>query len=64
MLGNGWWSTLQCWYNRYLVGHVGKTAYERSRGKSFQMLDFELGETAVQKSTHCKPIGGIGQPLE
>ena len=30
--------------NRYLVGHDGKTAYERARGKSSKMLGYEFGE--------------------
>ena len=30
--------------NRYLVGHDGKTAYERMKGKESKMLGFEFGE--------------------
>ena len=30
--------------NRYLVGRDGKTAYERSKGKSSKMLGFEFAE--------------------
>ena len=30
--------------NRYMVGHDGKTAHERSRGKASRMLGFEFGE--------------------
>ena len=30
--------------NRYLVGHDGKTAHERSRGKTSKMFGFEFGE--------------------
>ena len=53
--------------NRYLVGRGGKTAYERTRGKTSKMLGFEFGEMAHFAGahfqagwaswTHCGPQG-------
>ena len=42
--------------NRYLVGTDGKTAYERSRGKTSKMIGFEFGELVHFRRipVHCR----------
>ena len=37
--------------NRYLVGHDGKTAYERSKGKTSKVLGYEFGEVVHFRRT-------------
>ena len=41
--------------NRLEVGHDGKTAYERLKGKSAKVLGVEFGETVMWKR---RPVGG------
>ena len=41
--------------NRFEVGHDGKTAYERSKGKTAKSMGIELGEAVLWKR---KPAGG------
>ena len=37
--------------NRYLVGHDGKTAYERMKGKASKMMGYEFGELVHFRKT-------------
>ena len=41
--------------NRFEVGHDGRTAYERSKGKTAKSMGIELGEAVLWKR---KPVGG------
>ena len=51
--------------NRYLVGHDGKTAYERMKGKESKMLGFEFGERVnFRRIPDCRTFGEIGKSIE
>ena len=41
--------------NRFEVGHDGKTAYERNKGKKAKVLGMEFGEAILWKR---RPVGG------
>ena len=44
--------------NRYEVGHDGKTAYERCKGKPAKNMGVEFGEGVLWRR---KPVGGAGR---